>query len=298
MSGTPPAEVVIDLPLVRALLQDQHPDLARLPCVPMDEGWDNVMVRLGEHLCLRLPRRAAAAGLIEHEQRWLPAFAKVLPLPIPVPVRTGLPGRGYPWRWSVVPWLAGLAADLYLPGVAEARRLAEFLNALHRPAPSDAPSNPVRGVPLQQRAAAIEARMQRLAASSSLITAEVRRVWQEALAAPIDVESTWIHGDLHPRNILVDRGTLAGIIDWGDVAAGDRATDLAVVWMLFPDPRARRDVFTAYGPVSEATYRRAKGWAVGFGVTLLETGMVDNPRHAAVGERTLREVVVDEGRSG
>jgi aminoglycoside phosphotransferase (APT) family kinase protein len=133
--------------------------------------------------------------------------------------------------------------------------------------------------------------MKRLAARLPLITTEVWRVWEEAVAAPIDVEPTWIHGDLHPRNILVAAGALAGVIDWGDLASGDRATDLAVIWMSFSDAQARSELLAAYGPISEATYARARGWAVGFGVTLFETGMVDDPRHAAVGERTLRQVV-------
>ena len=37
-----------------------------------------------------------------------------------------------------------------------------------------------------------------------------------------------------------------------------------------------------------ATLQRAKGWAVLFGVILLETGLHDNPRNAVIGERTLR----------
>ena len=294
MSGTPPAEVAIEMPLIRTLLRDQHPDLSDLPCLPVDAGWDNVMVRLGERFCMRMPRRAAAAHLIEHEQRWLPRLVNVLPLPIPVPLRTGAPGRGYPWKWSVVPWLGGAAADLCPPRTSEARRFGEFLKALHSPAPMDAPVNPVRGVPLSDRAATIEARMQRLATSSPLLTAAVWRVWQEALAAPIDVEPSWIHGDLHARNVLVDAGTLAGVIDWGDIARGDRATDLAGIWMLFPESwQARREAWDAYGRVTDATYWRAKGWAVGFAVTLLETGLVDTPRHVQMGERTLRAVVED-----
>jgi hypothetical protein len=43
--------------------------------------------------------------------------------------------------------------------------------------------------------------------------------------------------------------------------------------------------------VSDATWARAKGWALLFGVLLLATGLVDHPRHAAIGERTLRRVV-------
>jgi aminoglycoside phosphotransferase (APT) family kinase protein len=134
--------------------------------------------------------------------------------------------------------------------------------------------------------------MQRLAGKPvPALTPEVSRIWEAALAAPIDVDPTWIHGDLHPRNVLVDDGTLAGVIDWGDMASGDRATDLASVWMLFADPDARAQALSASGSITQATYLRAKGWAVLFGITLLETGLVDHPAHAAIGERTLRRVV-------
>lgn len=292
MSGTPAAEVNIDEPLIRALLREQHPDLVQLPCIPVDAGWDNAVVRLGDSLCLRLPRRAAAAALIEHEQTWLPQLSKALPLPIPVPLRVGLPGCGFPWRWSIVPWLTGDAADLVPPAPAEATRLGAFLKALHTPAPAAAPSNPVRGVPLEQRASKIEERMRRLAAMSApIVTADTYRVWEAALAAPIDVGPTWLHGDFHARNVLVDEGHLTGVIDWGDITVGDRATDLAAVWMLYADPEARSRALTSSGSVTQATYLRAKGWAVSFGVMLLDSGLVDHPRHAAMGEKTLRRVI-------
>jgi aminoglycoside phosphotransferase (APT) family kinase protein len=292
MRGTPAAEVDIDEPLIRALLREQHPDLAHLPCVPVDAGWDNVMVRLGDSLCLRLPRRAAAVALMENEQAWLPGLSRVLPLPVPVPLRMGLPGCGYPWPWSIVSWLAGDAADLAPPGSGEATRLGEFLKALHTPAPAAAPSNPVRGVALQQRASTIEEPMRRLAAmSGSIITTDTYRVWQAALAAPIDVGPTWLHGDLHARNVIVNEGRITGIIDWGDISAGDRATDLAAIWMLFADPEARSRALISSGSITQATYLRAKGWAVGFGVILLDSGLINHPRHAAMGEKTLRRVI-------
>jgi aminoglycoside phosphotransferase (APT) family kinase protein len=292
MSGTPPAEVNIDEPLIRALLREQHPDLSHLRCLPVDAGWDNVMVRLGDSLCLRLPRRSYAAELIVSEQTWLPVLSRSLPVPIPVPRRVGSPGSGYPWRWSIVPWLTGATADRAPLAPNEATRLGEFLKALHVPAPPEAPTNPVRGVPLTLRASYVADRMQRLANKSvPALTPEVYRIWEDALAAPIDVDPTWIHGDLHSRNVLVDAARLAGVIDWGDVAAGDRATDLASIWMLFGDPRARSLALAASGSVTQATYLRAKGWAVGFGVTLLDTGLVDHPQHAMIGEQTLRRVV-------
>ena len=60
--------------------------------------------------------------------------------------------------------------------------------------------------------------------------------------------------------------------------------------MLFGEPQARQAALAAYTDLSAATVRRARGWAVLFGVMLLDTGLRDNPRNAAIGERTLRRV--------
>jgi aminoglycoside phosphotransferase (APT) family kinase protein len=288
--GTPTAEFAIDSAFVTRLLADQHPDLAHLPVREVEAGWDNALFRLGDRLAVRLPRRAVAAPLILHEQRWLPHLAGRLTLPIPAPCRIGTPALGYPWHWSVAPWLEGLPADQHGPQPAQARLFASFLRSLHGPAPADAPANPVRGVPLHQRASAVEARMQRLAGATSLITPQIRQIWQAALHAPLDLPPTWLHGDLHPRNVLVESGAIAGVIDWGDITAGDAATDLASIWMLFADPGARQDALAAYAPISEATLHRARGWAMLFGVMLLDTGLVDNPRNAAIGAQTLQRL--------
>jgi aminoglycoside phosphotransferase (APT) family kinase protein len=288
--GTPAAEYPIDAALVQQLLADQHPDLADLSVSAVAAGWDNALYRLGDALAVRLPRRSAAAELIMHEQRWLPVLALQLPLPIPAPIRTGAPACGYPWHWSIQPWLSGEAADLHPPASDQAVVFAAFLRALHMLAPPGAPANPVRGGPLHERAPIAEARLQRLSTTTDLITPRIIHLWEQALAAPIDVPPTWLHGDLHPQNMLVVAGRISGVIDWGDLTAGDRATDLAAVWMLFDTPEARCAALTAYGDLSAATLARAGGWAIHLGATLLEVGRVDNPRHALIGERTLRRL--------
>ncbi|HEY9827004.1 MAG TPA: aminoglycoside phosphotransferase family protein [Stenomitos sp.] len=291
--GTPPAEVEIDAALVSTLLQEQHPDFAHLPLAPADTGWDNAMFRLGSRWAVRLPRHQGASIRIEHEQIWLPELASKLPVAVPVPERCGVPSRHYPWRWSILPWLDGMTADQAEPRADQAPRLAAFLRALHVSAPAHAPRNPVRGVPLEQRAAAVEARMQRLETHTHFINARIKHVWQQALTAPQHRNDTWIHGDLHARNVLIQQGAIAGVIDWGDMAAGDRATDLAAIWMLFTDSTARQQAIAAYGELCEATWQRAKGWAILFGVVLLDSGLVDNPRHACMGERTLQRIAED-----
>ena len=57
----PPAEVSIDSSLVRALLDEQHGDLASLALADIGEGRDNRIFRLGDDLAVRIPRRAVAA---------------------------------------------------------------------------------------------------------------------------------------------------------------------------------------------------------------------------------------------
>lgn len=126
---------------------------------------------------------------------------------------------------------------------------------------------------------------------TDLITRGVREAWQNALAAaPPDGERVWLHGDLHSRNVLVERGTISGVIDWGDLTSGDCATDLASNWMLFDDADTRAELQVEYRDVSPATWIRAKGWAVLFGLVFLETGLTDNARHAEIGARILRRV--------
>ena len=291
--GTPEAEVEITEALVRALLKDQHPDFAALPLRVEGEGWDNVMMRLGPDLALRLPRRAVADDLLRKEQRWLPVLAPHLPLPVPAPVRSGQPGQGYPFTWSMLPWIEGEAADLAPPQASEAPVLAAFLRALHDlPLPPDAPGNPVRDCPLAGKQPDTKRRMAILKSETDAITPAVERAWAEGLAAPINQATSWIAGDVHARNVLVRNGKLAAFIDWGDMCAGDRATDLASIWGLFEDRAARRTAIDAYG-MSDTTLARARGWAVFFGVILLETGRRDHSRHAKMGADTLRRLGED-----
>jgi len=288
----PPADIEIDETLVRSLLRAQHPDLAHLPLRSVDSGWDNAMFKLGDDLAVRLPRRVAVAKLIEHEQRWLPLLAPLLPIAVPAPVRVGGPAENYPARWSVVPWLQGRNADLSEPRSDQAERLAAFLCALHRPAPADAPFNPYRGVPLQERAEQIVERIRRLQQETTLLNDAVVRIYEDAIATPIDVEPTWLHGDLHGGNLLVaDDGVITAVIDWGDMSRGDRATDLATLWMNLGDRKARENALRACHGISDATWRRAKGWAVFYGVTLGTSGLAGDTRHALMARRTLERIV-------
>jgi aminoglycoside phosphotransferase (APT) family kinase protein len=281
----PAADVVIDVSLVQALLQEQHPDLAHLVPVKVAEGWDNALFRLGGELAVRLPRRAAAAILIEHEQRWLPQLSERLPVPVPVPVRVGFPGRAFRWPWSVVPWLPGqslLQADLPDP-IGMATVLDRFFRALHQPAPVDAPSNPWRGVPLEARTAALHQHLREL--EGVVNRAAILDLWNRAISAPKwPGPAVWIHGDLHPGNLLASDNRLSGVVDFGDLTSGDPATDLSLLWMLPREVRSRFGGWTVDQP--EALQLRARGWALALGLAYLAHSR-DDAAMEVLGERAI-----------
>jgi aminoglycoside phosphotransferase (APT) family kinase protein len=295
-TGTkPPAEITIEPSLVHALLQEQHADLAHLALIDIGEGWDNKVFRLGDALAVRLPRRAASAALIEQEQRWLPRLSPQLPLPVPVPLRIGRPGSGFPWSWSVVPWFAGESALLAPPQdpAPTIAALRQFLRALHQPAPDDAPHNPWRGVPLATRTERVREHVRQLDGLVDGIA--VLDLWKHvASAAPWSGPPMWIHGDLHPGNLLIRAGQLSAVIDFGDLAAGDPATDLSVAWM-FP-PSARTIFFASRGPQlhanDEDTWVRARGWALALGLTYLANSS-DDVAMGALGQATIDAALHD-----
>jgi aminoglycoside phosphotransferase (APT) family kinase protein len=256
----------IDESLVRSLLNEQHPDLAVLDLRLVDGGWDNQQWRLGDELAVRMPRTPRAPDLLRIEQRWLPELAPRLPLPIPTPVRIGEPSELFPRTWTIATWVPGEPADR-APISEYDDSLAGFLTALHVEAPADAPTNPTRGNPLTS-----DGIDQWFPYAPADVATEVRDIWEAAVSAP-DWEGPplWVHGDLHPANVVTSNGALTGVIDFGDVFAGDPAIDLAAAWVLLPAGSAAR-FFDAYATADEATIRRARGLAAVKALFLIAMG--------------------------
>ncbi|MDI3329159.1 MAG: aminoglycoside phosphotransferase family protein [Micrococcus sp.] len=271
--------------LVRALLAEQHPGLAALSVAGQADpalggglvrGWDNTMVRLGEDLAVRLPRHDAGQALLDREVTWLPRIAARTGLDVPAPLCTGVPGAGYPYRWAVVPWVAGISAA-HRPAEARdqyAAELAGQLRRLHVAAPQDAPDNPFRGVPLAAVAERFGPRWQALRAHcpDGLVRA-VDGVWQDALAAPeFTGPPVWLHGDPHPDNTVLAEaapGSPTGppapvLVDFGDLCSGDPASDLGIALTHFTPAGATafRAHYDAGRVPDEDLWRRARGWSL------------------------------------
>jgi aminoglycoside phosphotransferase (APT) family kinase protein len=256
-------ELELDEALVRSLLREQFPEWATLPLRRIEpSGTVNAIFRLGDALSVRLPRRRGPTEPGGKELEWLPKLAPLLPVEIPVPVAQGRPGTEYPWFWEIHTWVEGETVPVAeIDALQAARDLAALVGALQRVDPTGAP--PGRGIPLAVRDEEIQHWLA-LFDRAALVRGE----WERALAAPPwDGPPVWHHGDLDVRNWLVRDGRIHGVIDWGSMGVGDPACDVMVAWKLHS--AAARDAFREALPTDDATWERARGWAVSQAVAAL-----------------------------
>jgi|KBSMisStandDraft_5_1062788.scaffolds.fasta_scaffold430885_2 aminoglycoside phosphotransferase (APT) family kinase protein len=247
-------ELELDEELVRRLLIDQFPEWATIPIVRIEpSGTDNAIFRLGDVMAVRLARRDGPTIEADKEHQWLPRLAPALPVEIPLPVARGRPGAGYPWFWSIVRWLEG---DTPLGETIDADELAVFVAALQR---VDAAGGPAPGVRRGEPLAIREPGVRRALENRDVPGAA--ELWDEAMSAPEwDRERVWLHADIDARNVLVRDGRLTGVIDWGCTGVGDPAVDVMAAWKLLT--LDGRDRFREALEVDDATWLRARGWAL------------------------------------
>jgi aminoglycoside phosphotransferase (APT) family kinase protein len=293
----PAAEVPIDVALIRRLLGSQFPRWSGLAVHPVESaGWDNVIYRLGADLAVRLPRRRIGADQTLKEHRWLPVLGPRLPVAVPVPAGKGVPSEGYPWHWTVCPWLPGEVAAL--APVADmslaALTLAGFVRALQAIDAADGPVSEFRSGPLAARDAV--SRDLAVALRDSHDVSAVLAVWEAAVQEPEWTDPpVWVHGDLHPANLLVNSGELSGVIDFGLLGVGDPACDLIVAWTYLS--ASAREVFRDALAVDDATWARGRGWALHLGLRACAYS-ADNPVLAEVGRHTITAVLSDSAQGG
>lgn len=263
-------ELDIDDELVRRLLVNQFPRWADLPLSRIEPaGTVNAIFRLGDDLSVRLPRRNGRFIPGSKELDWLSRLAPQLPLEIPVAVAQGSPADEYPWFWEIHTWVEGESVAIEdIDAVRAARDLARFVKALQKIDPASAPRG--RGIPLAERDKEFRYWLAKFEGDPA-----VAKEWEDALAvAPWTGPPVWHHGDLDARNWLVTDGRITGVIDWGSAGVGDPACDVMVAWKLHSV--AARDAFRDALPTDDATWARARGWALSQAVAALAYYTPDN----------------------
>jgi aminoglycoside phosphotransferase (APT) family kinase protein len=250
--------------LALELVREQFPGRGRT-IEPFGSGWDNTAYLVDGDLVFRFPRREFAVPFLAREAAVLPKLAPHLPLPIPVPRWVGVPSPRFPWPFAGYRLIPGRTLDAAMLSSAERRVaapiLAAFLGTLHSipldglglPPDELARTDFVRRGPLM---------FERLAALETARIIPDRRPWlrmfegcgvSEPPPHPVPV-----HGDLYERHVLVDAANrVSGVIDWGDVHAGDPALDLSLLYRFFPADE-RDDFLRVYGPIDARTARMAR----------------------------------------
>ncbi|TVZ05909.1 aminoglycoside phosphotransferase family protein [Trebonia kvetii] len=298
--GPVPQRIAADAGQVRRLIELQFPQWTGLPVQPVaNGGWDNWTFHLGAGMLVRLPSASEYALAVGKEHRWLPVLAPQLPLPIPVPLAKGEPGAGYPYSWSIYPWLDGepASADRIADPVRFAVDLAGFLTALRSIDPADGPRpgkhNWFRGGTLRTYDGQTQNALAEL--DGHIDTGLARQIWENALDARWDGVESWFHGDIAEGNLLLNDGQLAAVIDFGTCGVGDPACDLAIAWTLLT--AEGRQTFRERLPVGPTEWARGRGWAL-WKTLATYAYTLGNEKEATSARHVLREIFSEYARNG
>jgi aminoglycoside phosphotransferase (APT) family kinase protein len=82
-----------------------------------------------------------------------------------------------------------------------------------------------------------------------------------------------VHGDISAGNLLVQKGNLSAVIDFGQLAVGDPACDLSVAWTLFKG-ESRKVFRTALG-LDQETWARGRAWTL-WKALIIAAGMTNS----------------------
>jgi aminoglycoside 2''-phosphotransferase len=237
---------------VRTELAQAFPDLPVRDVAFLGSGVDSAAYLVNGEWVFRFPKRAAAARALGREVALLTSLAEYLPVAVP---RFAYLGRqaGTGRLFAGYPIIRGqpLTADLFL-SLAETDQervlatLAGFLRGVHGfPVAAAAAA----GVPELSTRAWVRSRWSRGRASVLALLAPRDAAALAGLirgflgdARNFAYRPCLLYADFAPEHILydVDRKSIAGIIDWGDLAIGDPDFDLLYLRQDYGEAFVRR----------------------------------------------------------
>lgn len=245
--------------LAERLVHRQFPEFRAARAAHIGVGWDNIVWGFDD-AAFRFPQRTFGVAAIALELSALPWLATQLPLAVPAPSWIGQACDDFPYPWYGHRLLPGVSVER--AGLSPQARaglavpVAEFLGALHSLNAREASRHGIKvnvwrsdtqriATRISERFA--DLRKHGLSAFLALCEAALTDLPTSVVGEP-DLERALkhpdicvTHGDFYPRHLVVEGGRAAGVIDWGDVAIGDRAQDLEMAYLLLPPEQ--RDAF-------------------------------------------------------
>lgn len=231
------------------------PWLDAATAVPLRGGWTSETYELGGGWIVQIARTSYAANTLRHQLRVLDRLAPHFGVKIPKP-QLACDGP----VTIVYRKIEGTPCTADLPG-AWPEQLGGLLARLHGTAPKIAGIASLGAETLREDRRVDCTRLH--AAVAPHLGDDERFRAELVLADLLGDDRNWkfgpvvVHGDLRPQHVLVGTaGDLIGVIDWGNVGAGDPADDLA--WWLHAMPGIGTRMLAAYGPVDDRFHERAK----------------------------------------
>ena len=118
--------------------------------------------------------------------------------------------------------------------------------------------------------------------------------WEASVANSWQGQPVWVHGDVSAGNLLLQEGRLHAVIDFGMLAVGDPACDLAIAWTLF-EGESRR-VFREMLPLDSGTWLRGRGWALWKALAVAANMTGTNALEAAQPWHVVKEVLASHAK--
>lgn len=281
----------IEIDIVRKLIHEQFPQYGELKVQPVQKsGHDNRTFHLGDEMIIRLPNGKEYAMQVQKENQWLPYLSKFLSLPISQPLHIGKSNDDYPYSWSILNYLSGETVTYQnIESLNSfAKELRNFLEELQsipsEQGPQAGQHNFYRGGNLSIYHDEIIKALELL--KERLDTKRLEELWNLALEKPYLQKGVWIHGEIAIGNLLVEKGHLCGVIDFGIMGVGDPACDYAIAWTFFD--KQSRHIFLAN--ISEDMKNRAMGWALWKALITFDDSNEEIRLHA---RKVIQEIVYD-----
>ena len=273
-------ETPLDDHLVARLVRTQFPELNPVRVERLGEGCDSVAFDVNGAWVFRFPKRADVERQLPIEARLLTSLnLRGSPIPVPTYWFHGKPSDEFPRHFGGYSKLPGLTANRLDRSRLDLRRLApvlgRFLSWLHAFPLEEALA---MGIADQRQDNVIAEVQEEVLEEFPVLSRgapdapldEWRAFFQAApfSARPALPAFAIVHNDLAAEHVLVHEtgAHVTGVIDWSDVAVGDRAVDFGGIFH-WGGAAFLSDVLANYAwPVDDALVTRARFFAASRGV--------------------------------
>lgn len=249
-------------------------------------GFDTTVYQVNNQFVFRFPRQEKGRNAMENENKILRElyknnFQSPYLLPEPLFYSQGEEGE-YPFVGFS--YISGheLAKEKDVDLLQnEAGRLGLFLKRLHAvPGKEMLPEDVLKRLSSRKRKPMLKEMLPELQEVCEPHIMEMLQSYLREIPDWENPESThFVHGDLHPKNMIAQKGKLTGVIDWGDAHFGHPASDLAVVYQSIPEEHHPR-FFAEYGNIDEETRKLAIFKSVFISAAVGRAAYFKNDKHA------------------